>query len=218
MIVSEELTGEERAALRRRVREATLGALKALGGEARRDAIRDHALQQGGFSARELATPPPPEAGARHASIVEHQLSWELTNLKREGLVENPRWRVWRLAGAAAEPPPAPLAPTDGDRLAELQAMPYRAYLRTPEWRRTRAAALLRAGHRCSLDASHDRDLEAHHATYERRGEELPSDVVVLCADCHRTFHAANGRPGPRAAAAARAPRRRSLFERLLGG
>jgi hypothetical protein len=32
-------------------------------------------------------------------------------------------------------------------------------------------------------------DLEAHHRTYERRGEELPEDLTALCPTCHRWFH-----------------------------
>ena len=58
-------------------------------------------------------------------------------------------------------------------RLAELRAMPYPLYLKTPEWRRTRAAALLRAGNACSLDVTHTDGLEVHHRTYERLGAEL---------------------------------------------
>jgi len=73
--------------------------------------------------------------------------------------------------------------------------MPYRQYLRTPEWRRTRAAALHRAGNRCAFDVTHATDLEVHHRTYERLGEELAGDLLVLCRECHRIHHAHHGRP-----------------------
>lgn len=105
-------------------------------------------------------------------------------------------------------------------RLAELREMPYARYLRTPEWRRTRAAALLRAGQRCALDVTHGEDLDVHHRTYERLGAELAEDVVVLCRPCHRMHHQEHGRPrrcepAPAPAPAA-APARGGLLRRLL--
>ena len=76
--------------------------------------------------------------------------------------------------------------------------MTYREYLRTPEWRVTRAAALERAGHSCSLDVTHTDALEVRHRTYERLGCELASDLVVLCHACHAVHHKQFGRPGRR--------------------
>jgi hypothetical protein len=80
-------------------------------------------------------------------------------------------------------------------RLAELRAMPYPLYLKTPEWRRTRAAALLRAGNACSLDMTHTDGLEVHHRTYERLGAELVTDLAVLCHSCHQLHHNEYGHP-----------------------
>lgn len=74
-------------------------------------------------------------------------------------------------------------------RLAELRAMPYREYLRTPEWQAKRRAALARTGHRCVLDRSHTANLEVHHNSYERLGDERPEDLVVLCGPCHARHH-----------------------------
>lgn len=205
-----QLDDGERRALRRKAREATLGALRALGGEARRREIHGIALRDGGFTEREHAAAAPEAANGKYASAVEHALGWAMTELRRDGLVERPAHGVWRLAGAAAETS-APLngAGVSPARLRHLRAMPYREYLRSPEWRRVRAAALLRAGNACQLDATHTRDLEVHHNTYERRGQELPSDVVVLCASCHRLHHRA---PAPAPAPA----RQASLLSRLL--
>jgi hypothetical protein len=209
----------ERKALRRKAREATLGALAALGGEARRDAIRDRALADGGFTPRELSAAPPAAVAAKHDRLVTYELSWALTNLRRDGLVENPRWGTWRLAGAALEEPvPAADAPVPAPRLAELRAMPYREYLRTPEWRRTRAAALLRAGGRCSLDVTHGEELDVHHRTYERLGTELAADLVVLCRPCHELHHRTHGRPRRERRATQPQPQRRSFLRRLLAG
>ncbi len=202
--MSRELNERERRDLRRKARTATLAAIRALGGEAHRTEIVQRAVLDGGFTARELGAPPPPAAAVKHARMVDYQLSWALTNLRRDGLVENPVRCVWRLAGAALEAPERVLdEPVYLDRLDELQRMAYREYLRTPEWRTTRAAALVRADHCCSLDVTHTRDLEVHHRTYSRLGQELVGDLVVLCHDCHKLHHQANGRP--RRAAADRA-------------
>ena len=98
------------------------------------------------------------------------------------------------------EPPELALdEPVYVERLEELERMDYREYLRTPEWRQIRAAALVRAGNCCSLDVTHTDDLEVHHrdnGAYARRGRELASDLIVLCHACHRLHHKANGRPG----------------------
>lgn len=186
----------ERRELRRKARAAALDALRSLGGRAQRAAIRERALADGGFTPRELAAPAPEGSEKNYPSQVAHDLSWALTNLKHDGLVENPERGTWQLAGAALESPSRAVeAALSGARLAELQAMPYREYLQTPEWRRTRAAALLRADNCCSLDVTHTADLVVHHRTYERLGAELATDLVVLCRTCHQLHHTEYGRP-----------------------
>lgn len=69
-----------------------------------------------------------------------------------------------------------------------LQSMPYDQYLQTAHWKRTRKEALNRAKHRCQV-CNTPKKLQVHHRTYERRGEELPEDLTVLCDNCHETFH-----------------------------
>ncbi|MDP1846462.1 MAG: winged helix-turn-helix domain-containing protein [Solirubrobacteraceae bacterium] len=225
--MSTDLDERERRELRHKVNAATLDALRALGGEARRSDIHQRALADGGFTPRQLTAPPPASAGDKFARLIDHQLAWALTNLKRDGLVENPCRSVWRLAGAAREAPsPACEESVFVDRLDELRRMPYRDYLRTPEWRVTRAATLERAGHSCSLDVTHTDALEVHHRTYERRGRELASDLVVLCHACHLVHHKQFGRPGRRPdkrgdvatarPAASAQPASRSFFKRLF--
>jgi len=199
--VTGHLDERERKELRRKARAATLQALRALDGEACRSAVCERALADGGFTPRELAAPPPEAAAVKFDRFVDYALSWTLTNLKRDGLVENPSRGMWRLAGAAlAAPALATGQPVFVDRAEELQRMSYREYLRTPEWRVTRVAALERAGHCCSLDITHADDLEVHHRTYERLGCELASDLTVLCHACHALHHKRFGRPGPRPA------------------
>jgi hypothetical protein len=74
------------------------------------------------------------------------------------------------------------------DRLEELRAMPYRAYLRTPEWQARRRVALADALHRCEV-CNASGDLDVHHRTYERLAAEDKADLTVLCRSCHGLFH-----------------------------
>jgi 5-methylcytosine-specific restriction endonuclease McrA len=74
-------------------------------------------------------------------------------------------------------------------QVSALKAMPYSEYLKTEHWQETRRAALKRAKYRCQVCNTNDRSLHVHHRTYERRGEEIASDLIVLCESCHGTFH-----------------------------
>lgn len=69
----------------------------------------------------------------------------------------------------------------------------HRAYLRSPEWRARRKAAIERAGGRC-MDCGSTRNLHVHHLTYKRHGTEFARDLRVLCSRCHRRRHRDGGR------------------------
>lgn len=71
---------------------------------------------------------------------------------------------------------------------AELMAMPYREYLRSEHWQTQRRRALYRAGFQCKACES-TRELNVHHLSYDRRGREQESDLIVLCLPCHRMVH-----------------------------
>lgn len=75
------------------------------------------------------------------------------------------------------------------ERITALRAMPYRDYLQTEHWKALRQQMLKRARYRCQLCNRGDVSLHVHHRTYENRGDERYSDLIVLCADCHQTFH-----------------------------
>lgn len=77
------------------------------------------------------------------------------------------------------------------DTLTILKWCPYNIYLKTDHWQRVRYAAIERAGHRCQVCNKHfdDTVLQAHHRTYDRRGEESPTDITILCVSCHSAFH-----------------------------
>lgn len=69
-----------------------------------------------------------------------------------------------------------------------LRSMPYPEYLRTEHWQAVRVRAHEADGHACRVCGSTD-GLNVHHRTYERRGCELPGDVITLCQPCHQLFH-----------------------------
>lgn len=73
-------------------------------------------------------------------------------------------------------------------RLRQLVQMPYGDYLKTPEWKAKRDATVDRDGGRCRLCYSEE-NLQVHHRTYRRRGQEDLNDLTTLCKGCHENFH-----------------------------
>lgn len=84
--------------------------------------------------------------------------------------------------------------PISNHRLQQLNTMDYQEYLRTDEWKVRRDEMLERAGESCQVCNRSNR-LEVHHRTYERRGNEAPEDLTVLCQECHGLFHRHRGMP-----------------------
>jgi len=73
------------------------------------------------------------------------------------------------------------------------ETMPYTEYLKTEHWSKVRKASLQRARYKCQL-CKGGGELHVHHNTYENRGHEEDSDVIVLCRSCHAQFHG-KGKP-----------------------
>jgi hypothetical protein len=63
----------------------------------------------------------------------------------------------------------------------------YYAYIKSDAWKRRADAAKDRAGWRCQVCYS-DGLLDAHHRTYDRLGNEMDSDITVLCRECHKLY------------------------------
>lgn len=103
----------------------------------------------------------------------------------------HPSRYAWQVEPAVTTPAPLkriePAAPK-----VDTPPVNYYAYLASAAWKDKRRAAIARADGRCMICNSRA-PLEAHHRTYDRLGDELDSDLVVLCGACHRLFHA-NGR------------------------
>ena len=74
-------------------------------------------------------------------------------------------------------------------RLEQLKTMRYDEYLKTDEWQWRRKKKLEDAGYHCQLCHANGGILDVHHSTYERKGNENLSDLIVLCRDCHSKFH-----------------------------
>lgn len=66
----------------------------------------------------------------------------------------------------------------------------YYEYIKSPKWRERAEEAKARAGNRCQVcnRSRAEVQLDAHHRTYERLGNELPEDITILCRDCHQLY------------------------------
>ena len=64
----------------------------------------------------------------------------------------------------------------------------YQDYMQSPEWKSKREKVLIFWGRRCALCNSPTR-VEVHHRTYDRMGQELLTDLIPLCFECHDRHH-----------------------------
>jgi len=73
--------------------------------------------------------------------------------------------------------------------MSESTKAAYQNYLKTKTWKEKQRAAIERDEGRCRMCNS-DTLLNVHHRCYPKTwGEEPLSDLVTLCARCHRLFH-----------------------------
>ena len=62
--------------------------------------------------------------------------------------------------------------------------MDYHRYMASREWALKRQEVRARSGGKC--DRCKIRDMASvHHTTYERLGNELPTDLLAVCKPCH---------------------------------
>jgi len=65
----------------------------------------------------------------------------------------------------------------------------HQQFMASDEWKHIRGLKLDLASHRCEKCGVGD-PLDVHHLTYDRfGGDELLTDLQVLCRDCHETVH-----------------------------
>jgi 5-methylcytosine-specific restriction endonuclease McrA len=72
-----------------------------------------------------------------------------------------------------------------------LPIVNYQEYIASARWKRRARDTKERVGYRCQLcgKCGTDATLNTHHNNYERLGDELDTDLIVLCKDCHGKYH-----------------------------
>ena len=74
--------------------------------------------------------------------------------------------------------------------VAKLKSLPYQDYLKTEHWKILRRRLIKKSRGVCAIcGVKCKRIMQLHHKTYVRLGEERPSDMMVLCPNCHRKVH-----------------------------
>lgn len=65
----------------------------------------------------------------------------------------------------------------------------YTKYINSFKWKKFRQSIIDERGHRCEDCGNTSGVIHAHHLTYERFMNELPSDIRLLCIPCHEIVH-----------------------------
>lgn len=71
-------------------------------------------------------------------------------------------------------------------KLKSLGFQSYEEYLASEHWKRFSARVRAKFCFCCGRDR---RQLQVHHHTYDRLGEELDTDVATVCRPCHKKIH-----------------------------
>ena len=80
-------------------------------------------------------------------------------------------------------------SPYNGARSRTKHTNHYESYIHSASWRKRRQRALRLGHYRCALCGS-TQSLQVHHLTYAHLGNELDSELMVLCTSCHHKVHA----------------------------
>ena len=86
----------------------------------------------------------------------------------------------------------------------------YRAYLKSEHWRNFRTAYFAEHYCACSKCETSEGAIQLHHLTYARIGMELFSDVVPVCAKCHRAHYHTEITKKPKSVAKKRKKRKKN--------
>jgi hypothetical protein len=62
-------------------------------------------------------------------------------------------------------------------------------YLKSEEWKSLRLQRLEQANYKCELCGETKNSLDVHHLVYRRLFNVRPSDLRILCRDCHEAAH-----------------------------
>ena len=66
--------------------------------------------------------------------------------------------------------------------------MNYKEYINSEAWAQIRWCKLREVGYKCE-ECGRKWELDVHHLTYERLGNERMDDLIVLCVRCHGDLH-----------------------------
>lgn len=72
----------------------------------------------------------------------------------------------------------------------------YYTYIESPDWRERARLVADRDGNRCQ-DCGRRGILNVHHLTYARLCDELHTDLITVCWDCHESRHLNHWRTSP---------------------
>ena len=86
------------------------------------------------------------------------------------------------------------------EQLIRMAEIDYSEYVRSTHWRRVRKSVLIprfsqcKDAYRCDDCGDFFKELEVHHLTYIRLGQEdLQHDLSCLCSGCHKKAHVSDG-------------------------
>lgn len=76
-----------------------------------------------------------------------------------------------------------------------MQSQRYTDNLASPGWKARRDHMLDIANNRCEWCSGTNVELQVHHLHYRTLGKEDPTDLIVLCDDCHLLIHNPGSEP-----------------------
>jgi len=69
-----------------------------------------------------------------------------------------------------------------------MSAEEKQAYMKSDQWRTLKNIKLYQTNHKCECCGSKS-NLQLHHNTYKRLGQEKLTDLNTLCGNCHSKIH-----------------------------
>ena len=72
----------------------------------------------------------------------------------------------------------------------ENRLVSYESYIRSCAWQDKRKQRLAIDDFKCQMCGNKE-NLEVHHVTYDRLGNESMDDLITLCERCHTKVHSA---------------------------
>jgi len=97
-------------------------------------------------------------------------------------------FRVSQYVKPTTKPKPKKSRKVKGRPKVVIKQGEYNKYLRSGSWKKFRQTILDLRGRECQLCQS-KHDIQVHHMSYKRVGNEDIRDVLVVCGECHSFIH-----------------------------